>query len=159
MKSNKRSMAAVILFSLILCVCLCGCGKINPVSPDDFRSAAEGLDYSVTDVTSSAPGSDVEQSYVAVSSDKKVRVVYLDMDSEDSCKAAYTNLATRLGEQMSVSSNKHSSVSTDQHAHEQYVTKSNYGYVARVEDTIVFILGYGSDSGDEAKKLLDEIGY
>lgn len=142
----------------VLMICISGCGKVKPITADNFKQEMAKKNYNVVDVTKQFESAKyVKKAYVALEGNKKYQIEFYQIDNKENTLSFY-NTNRNIFKQKK--SNKSSETNVDLENHSKYTLSSDgkYMVVSRIDNTVVY-LNVDSKHKKEVKNILDELGY
>ncbi len=151
---KKGLLVSVICFIMLFIIT--GCGNKKAISTDTFKTNAEGEGFTVTDVQAqySSYGY-INQATVAAKDGYQIEFFVLS-DSTYAKSMFDTNKAILEN----INGNNKTKTEINMSNYNKYTvsTSTNYGYLSRIDNTLIFI-NASNDKKDDIKKFVKKLGY
>ena len=150
-----KKIRSLIVFVSAVFLLTC-CMNKESISPSEFKSTMESLDYEVHDATNQFSNYDyVKQVYIALNDDYQIE--FYELSDEEKAEGFYkTNKSIFEGEKESGYSQFNSSMGN----YSKYTLKTGgkYKVVSRIDNTVIY-LNIDEEYKDKVKGILEELGY
>lgn len=153
---KHKSKILIILFAVTL---LTGCISFDKdaITDDSFKKTMEEIGLTVIDETES--GDDQYQSIYVATDEEKYSFEYYFMRNESSAEAVYDYFRDNLEETYSSDETAVIIEDSKETQAEYSVSASDYYCkVTRIDNSVLYMVSY-IDYKDEAKDILDDLGY
>ncbi len=151
-KQTGRGARAFFTACLAALLLLTGCSAKRPVTPEEFTSIAESLEFSVQDVTEDTTAAYNVESYLSASNNSAVFCHYVQFGDTQNAMEFYNSVKGEFGD--SITSNVDSSAYNKCTA----LAEDGFQILVRLEKTVVFSLG-GAAYQSQGEEILEAIGY
>lgn len=155
-KVNKVSGVFLVFMTIILTLSLAACQSKEPVTADIFKEKAEGLGYTVIDITDQYADSPHILKILGCE-DGSVYVEFLELVSKDSAVAVFNGDKIET-EAYKGNGSSESSVSTDSYQKYTLKTSEKYYLLERVGATLICAYSDKSES-EKLDNIIKELGY
>jgi len=150
----KKVLVLLLTLTLLLAATGCGADKV-PTTPEVFKEKAEGLGFTVTDVTSQMEEGTVE--WVNVAAKDGYQVEFMSVPTEEQAKSAFDQNKADF-EKMKGSSSSNASKVYGNYGYFSMTSEGSYMLVIRVAKTFIFAKVPEANK-DDVKALVDAMGY
>ncbi|MBP3920364.1 MAG: hypothetical protein J6D28_02245 [Bacilli bacterium] len=154
MKNYKKIILG--LLTLIITICLTGCGNKTKLTAESFKTKMEENNYKVEEATNQfAKYNYVKKVYIALN--ENYQIEYYELENEEKAKTFYNN---NKGIFEKSKENGYSQTNGEFGNYAKYTLKTagKYKVVSRIDNTVIY-LNADEQYKKEIKEILKTIGY
>lgn len=149
MKKYLKMSFFLLLISMM--IVMTGCSARSTITGDDFKKAAEGAGYTVTDNSSQATN---VECFFSAADDSGTEIHFVAVASDSDAKTLYTNFKG----QIQAGDNKGKTLDSDAYAKYSVTNGELYYYVSRIDKTVLYAKTTTSKQAD-VEKFVGSIKY
>lgn len=152
-----KTLGLLILIILLITLTACSTSK-KQLSVNEFKDLMRENSYYVVNSKEQFNEYDyIEDSYIAIDSDKTYQIEFYKLSDIDNSIAFY-NYNKDIFEASNVSNSKYTDVNSSHSSKYTLTTEDSYKVLSRINDTVVYV-NVDIKYKDEVKSILKKMGY